>query len=161
MPHLVSALVAARDSRPSDATTHLGEAGSLAAHTGDRNHFRYHFGPSNVAAWELSIAVENGTGAEAAERFMAAPVDLSVFGSKARESFVLFDLARGWLIAGGSRDGEALRALDTADRLAPLQVRNDPIARDLVATLAGRARHRVWELDSLCNWFGVGAGSRP
>ena len=161
MLHLVSALVAARDSRPGDAATHLDEAGSLAAHTGERNHFRYHFGPSNVAAWELSIAVESGTGAEAAERFMAAPVDLSVFGSKARESFVLFDLARGWLKAGGARDGEALRALDTADRIAPLQVRNDPIARDLVATLAGRARRRVWELDSLCNRFGVGAGSRP
>jgi transcriptional regulator with XRE-family HTH domain len=161
MLHLVSALVAARDSRPGDAATHLDEAGSLAAHTGERNHFRYHFGPSNVAAWELSIAVESGTGAEAAERFMAAPVDLSVFGSKARESFVLFDLARGWSKAGGARDGEALRALDTADRIAPLQVRNDPIARDLVATLAGRARRRVWELDSLCNRFGVGAGSRP
>ncbi len=56
MLHLVSALVAARDNRPGDAATHLDEAGSLAAHTGERNHFRYHFGPSNVAAWELSIA---------------------------------------------------------------------------------------------------------
>ncbi|MGH3997131.1 MAG: helix-turn-helix domain-containing protein, partial [Pseudonocardiaceae bacterium] len=135
MLHLVSALGAARDSRPGDVATHLEEAAALAAHTGERNHFRYHFGPSNVAAWELSIAVESGTGAEAAERFTAAPIDLSVFGSKARESFVLFDLARGWLQAEGARDGEALRALDTADRIAPLQVRNDPIARDLVLTL--------------------------
>ena len=156
MLHLVSALAAARDGRPGDVATHLGEAGSLAAHTGERNHFRYHFGPSNVAAWELSIAVESGTGAEAAERFTAAPIDLSVFGSKARESFVLFDLARGWLQAEGARDGEALRALDTADRIAPLQVRNDPIARDLVRVLDRRAQRRPWELDSLCNRFGIG-----
>jgi hypothetical protein len=100
--------------------------------------------------------VENGTGAEAAERFTAAPIDLSVFGSKARESFVLFDLARGWLQAEGARDGEAVRALDTADRIAPLQVRNDPIARDLVRVLDRRAKRRVWELDSLCNRLGVG-----
>ncbi|MGH3935726.1 MAG: helix-turn-helix domain-containing protein [Pseudonocardiaceae bacterium] len=157
MLHLVSALGAARDGRPGDVATHLTEAGSLAAHTGERNHFRYHFGPSNVAAWELSIAVESGTGAEAAERFTAAPIDLSVFGSRARESFVLFDLARGWLQAEGARDGAALRALDTADRIAPLQVRNDPIARDLVLTLDRRAKRRVWELDSLCNRFGIGS----
>ncbi len=156
MLHLASALVAARDGRPGDAATHLDEAGSLAAHTGERNHFRYHFGPSNVAAWELSIAVESGTGADAAERFTAAPVDLSVFGSKARESFVLFDLARGWAAAEGARDGEALRALDIADRIAPLQVRNDPIARDLVLMLDRRAPRRVWELDSLRSRFGVG-----
>ncbi|MGH3616377.1 MAG: helix-turn-helix domain-containing protein [Pseudonocardia sp.] len=155
MLHLVSALAAARDGRAGDASTHLDEARSLAAHTGERNHFLYHFGPSNVAAWELSIAVESGTGADAAERFAAAPVDLSVFGSKARESFVLFDLARGWLQAEGFRDGEALRALDTADRIAPLQVRNDPIARDLVSDLDRRARRRVWELDSLKRRLGV------
>ncbi|MGH3875311.1 MAG: helix-turn-helix domain-containing protein [Pseudonocardiaceae bacterium] len=155
MLHLVSALGAARDNRPGDVATHLAEAGSLATHTGERNHFRYHFGPSNVAAWELSIAVESGTGAEAAERFTAAPVDLSVFGSKARESFVLFDLARGWAQAEGARDTEAIRHLDTADRLAPLQVRNDPIALDLARTLDRRAPRRTWELDSLLNRFGI------
>jgi hypothetical protein len=73
---------------------------------------------------------------------------------------VTFDLARAWAQADGARDGEALRALDTADRLAPLRVRvrvrNDPIARDLVRTLDRRARRRVWELDSLRSRFGIG-----
>jgi hypothetical protein len=32
------------------------------------------------------------------------------------------------------RDAEAIRHLDTADRLAPTRIRNDPIARDLVIT---------------------------
>jgi hypothetical protein len=79
-----------------------------------------------------------------------------VFASKEREADVSFDLARAWAQADGARDGEALRALDTADRLAPLRVRNDPIARDLVRTLDRRARRRVWELDSLRNRFGIG-----
>jgi hypothetical protein len=66
-------------------------------------------------------------------------------------------LGAGW----GARDGEALRALDTADRLAPVVVRNDPMARDLVLTLDRRAIRRVWELDSLRNRFGIsGQGPR-
>jgi hypothetical protein len=43
-----------------------------------------------------------------------------------------------------------------ADRIAPTRIRNDPIARDLVLDLDRRARRRVWELDSLCNRFGIG-----
>jgi hypothetical protein len=69
---------------------------------------------------------------------------------------VCFALARCWAQAEGARDGEALRALDTADRLASVVVRNDPMARDLVLTLDRRAKHRVWELDSLRNRFGIG-----
>jgi transcriptional regulator with XRE-family HTH domain len=155
--HLTSALVAAREARTSDVDMHLAEARSLAAHTGERNHLRYHFGPTNVAGWELSIAAENGGGPDAAERFTAAATDLSVLGSKCREGYVRFALARCYAQAEGSRDGEALRALDAADRLAPVVVRNDPIARDLVLTLDRRARRRVWELDSLRNRFGVSA----
>lgn len=154
--HLTSALVAARDGRDGDITTHLAEARSLAIHTGERNHLRYHFGPTNVAGWELSIAAENGGGPDAAERFAATAPNLSVLGSKCREGYVQFALARCWTQAEGSRDGEALRALDTADRLASVVVRNDPIARDLLQALDRRARFRSWELDSLCNRFGIG-----
>lgn len=39
-------------------------------------------------------------------------------------------------------------------------VRNHPLARELLADLYGRARRRVWELDSLRNRFGMG-GTRP
>ncbi|MBV9730941.1 MAG: hypothetical protein JO309_16345, partial [Pseudonocardiales bacterium] len=45
--------------------------------------------------------------------------------------------------------------LDTADRIAPTRIRNDPIARELVVILDRRARRRVWELESLCNRFGI------
>lgn len=156
MLHLTTALIAAHEGRTADVATHLAEARSLAIHTGERNHMRYHFGPTNVAAWELGLAVESGTGPDAAERICAAPIDLSVFSSKGRAAYVHFDLARAWAQAEGPRDQEAVRALDAADRLAPVRLRNDPIARDLVLTLDRRARHRVWELDSLRNRFGVG-----
>jgi hypothetical protein len=153
----VTALIATRDGRADDAATHFAEARSLATHTRERNHMRYHFGPTNVAAWELGLAVETGAGPAVAKRLAAAPIDLSVFGSKGRVAYVHFDLARAWAQADGRRDGEAARALDAADRLAPVRLRNDPIARDLVVALHRRARRQVWELDSLRNRFGIGS----
>lgn len=155
---LTSGLWAARAGRWEDTATQLAAARDLAAHTGERNHLRFHFGPTNVSAWELGLAVESGDGPQAAERFAAEPLDFSVFASKEREADVTFDLARAWAQAEGSRDGEALRALDAADRLAPLRIRNDPLARDLVTTLDRRAPRRVWELTSLRNRFGIGQG---
>jgi transcriptional regulator with XRE-family HTH domain len=157
MLHLTTALIAARDGRSSDVATHLAEARALAVHTGERNHMRYHFGPSNVAAWELGLAIESGNGPSAAERLTAEPLDFSVFGSKGRVAYVQFDLARGWAQAEGVHDQKAVRALDTADRLAPLRLRSDPMAKELVDTLSRRAPRRVWELDSLRRRFGLDA----
>lgn len=158
MLHLITASIAAREGRTGDVATHLAEARSLAAHTGERNHMHCHFGPTNVAAWEIGFAVEAGTGPDAAVRNAAAPIDLSVFSGKIRTAYVHFDLARAWAQAEGSHDQEALRALDTADRLAPLGIRNDPLARDLVVILDRRAPRRGWELNSLRNRFGIGTG---
>lgn len=67
-----------------------------------------------------------------------------------------FDLARSWAQAEGERDSAVIRHLDTADRIAPTRIPNDPIARDLVHVLDRRAKRRAWELDSLCHRFGVG-----
>ncbi len=158
MLHLITALIAARDGRHGDVATHFAEAVSLAAHTGERNHMRYHFGPTNVAAWELGLAVEAGNGPDAAQRFAAEPIDLSVFASKGRVAYVHFDLARAWAQADGARDAEAIRHLDAADRMAPVRLRHDPIARNLVVTLDRRSRRRPWELDSLRNRFGLHSG---
>jgi transcriptional regulator with XRE-family HTH domain len=152
MTHLLAAQLAGRDGRAGDADAHLAQAADLAQATGERNTLAWHFGPANVAAWGLSIAVERGDGPGHAERLDANPVTPTSAGRRSR---LHFDLARGYAQAEGSRDNEAIRHLDTADRIAPTRVRNDPIARDLVLTLDRRARHRVWELDSLRNRFGV------
>jgi hypothetical protein len=116
----------------------------------------YHFGSANVAAWSVSIGIELQRGPEAAERVTAnAPQMAVVLASADRRSGLHLDLARGYGQAEGGRDSEAIRHLDTADRIAPTRVRNDPIARDLLIILDRRATRRVWELDSLCNRFGV------
>ena len=152
MTHLPAAQLAGRAGRRSDAETHLSEAASLAHATGERNTLAWHFGPVNVAAWSLAIAVERGDGPSHAERLDA---DLVVPASAGRRSRLHLDLARGYAQAEGSRDREAIRHLDTADRIAPTRIRNDPFARELVMTLDRRASRRVWELDSLRNRFGM------
>lgn len=155
MLHLSAAQVAAKDGRTFEADTHLEEARALARHTGERNHLHYHFGPANVAAWSLAVAVESGSGPEGAERFERDPIDTAVFDSADRTAAVWFDLARAYSQADGGRDTETLRYLDRADQVAPLRVRRDPVVRELLSDLDRRAQRRVWELDSLKHRLGV------
>lgn len=156
MLHLTAAQLAAREGRAGDADRHLIEAGDLATRTGERNAYRFHFGPANVAAWSLAIAVELERGPSVAESVDRSPAAFAALDSADRRAGFHLDLSRAYAQAGGERDTAALAHLDAADRAAPTRVRSDPIARDLVLTLDRRAKRRVWELDSLRNRFGVG-----
>lgn len=118
MTHLLAAQLAGRDGRAGDADTHLEEAASLARATGERNTLAWHFGPANVAAWSLAIAVEQGDGPGRAERLDADPVAPTSAGRRSR---LHLDLARGYAQAEGDRDSEAIRHLDTADRIGAHQ----------------------------------------
>ncbi|MGH4009201.1 MAG: helix-turn-helix domain-containing protein, partial [Pseudonocardiaceae bacterium] len=123
MTHLLAAQLAGRNGHPGEADTHLAEAADLAQATGERNTLAWHFGPANVAAWSLAIAVERGDGPSYAERLDADPIAPRSAGRRSR---LHLDLSRGYAQAEGDRDSEAIRHLDTADRIAPTRVRNDP-----------------------------------
>ena len=158
--HLVSAQRAARDKQNDDAHAHLAEAEGIAARIGECNGMRMHFGPTNVAVWRLGMGIEMGEGGRAYELVTRKPLDVAALNSKERSAALYFDLARALVQDGPNRDAEAIRHLDTADRLAPTRIRHDPIARELVVTLDRRAPRRVWELDSLRHRFGVGGPRR-
>ncbi|HET9253783.1 MAG TPA: helix-turn-helix transcriptional regulator [Pseudonocardiaceae bacterium] len=153
--HLSAAQCAARDKRHDDARVHLGEATSIAARIGEQNGLGMHFGPSNVTVWRLGIGVELGEGGRAYEEITRIPLDVATLGSEERSSALHFDLARALVQDGARRDIAAIRHLDTADRLSSTRLRNDPIARNLLELLDRRAKYRTWELDSLCNRFGI------
>ena len=155
MTHLVHAQRAARDKQNDDARTHLAEAEGIAARIGECNGLQMHFGPTNVAVWRLAIGIEMGEGGRAYELATRMPLDVAILDSQERSAALYFDMARALVQDGPNRDAEVIRHLDTADRLAPNRIRNDPIARDLVVTLDRRAPRRVWELDSLANRFGT------
>jgi transcriptional regulator with XRE-family HTH domain len=158
--YLVSAQRAARDKQNDDAHAHLAEAEGIAVRIGECNGMRMHFGPTNVAVWRLGIGIELGEGGRAYELATRRPLDVAALNSQERSAALYFDLARALVQDGPNRDAEAIRHLDTADRLAPTRIRNDPIARELVVTLDRRAPRRVWELDSLRNRFGVSGPRR-
>lgn len=157
MLHLASAQLAAREGRATDADTHLDQARDLAGRTGERNAYRYHFGPANVTAWSLAIAVELDRGPSMAATVDTSPAIFAALDSANRRAGYHFELARAWTQSGGDRDTVALRHLDLADQVAPQQLRNDPIARELLGELDRRAHRKSWLLDSLRNRFGLTA----
>jgi transcriptional regulator with XRE-family HTH domain len=156
MLHLSSAQMAAKDHDGDRAREHLREATELAERTGERNELQFSFGPANVRAWSLSIAVELGDGAARAQQISAMEGYDANLVTADRRAALHFDLARGYAQAEGARDIESVRHLDIADRIAPQRIRHDPVAREVVAELDARARRRAWELDSLKHRLGVG-----
>jgi transcriptional regulator with XRE-family HTH domain len=156
MLHLSSAQMAAKDHNGDRARDHLREAADLAERTGERNELQFSFGPANVRAWSMSIAVELGEGADLAERITGTDGFDAHLVTADRRAALHFDLARGFAQAEGARDVESVRHLDIADRIAPQRIRHDPVAREVVAQLGARARRRAWELDSLKHRLGVG-----
>jgi Helix-turn-helix domain len=155
MVHLSGAQLAAREGRAAEAETHLSEARQLAEITGERNAYRHHFGPANVDVWSLAIAVELERGPSVADTLDTSPATFAALGSADRRAGFHLELSRAYAQSGGDRDHLALRHLDTADRIAPQRIRNDPIARDLVLTMDRRAPRRIWEVDSLRHRFGI------
>ena len=130
----------------------------MARCTGERNTLRLHFGPTNTAVWSVAVGVELGDGPGAYDRAIAESINIDALGSVNRVATLNFDFARALAQAEGGRDNAAIRHLDQADRIAPVLIRNDPIARDLLVTLHRRAPRPVWELESLRNRFGLGRG---
>lgn len=155
MLHLRHAWIDARERRGDEARAHLNEAGAVAARIGECNGMRRHFGPTNVRLNRLGNGVELDEGGLAYAEITQTPLDVDALGSQTSSSEMHLDLARALAQDGPDRDAEAIRHLDTADRLAPQRIRMNPVARDLVTDLDRRARRRVWELDSLCHRFGL------
>lgn len=157
MLHLSAAQMAAKAQDTDTADTHLALARELGVRTGERNHLHFEFGPANVQAWNLSIAVELQRGPVVAEQIEQTPGYDQGLKSAERQAALHFDLARAYSQAEGGRDVDALRHLDLADRIAPQRIRHDPLAHELLFTLDLRARRRSWELGSLKNRLAVGS----
>lgn len=156
MLHGRQAWIAARTGRGDEVAAHLDEAETIADRIGECNGMCRHFGPTNVRLHRLGIGVELGEGGRAYAEITRSPLDLEVLGSRERSSETHLDLARALVQDSSDRDAEAIRHLDTADRLAPQRIRMNPVAREVVIDMSQRTRRRVWELDSLCNRFALG-----
>ena len=150
--HLVLAIAAARDNERTDAHGYLDTARGIADRLGeDRNDFGTEFGPTNVAIHAVSIAVELGDAGQAIE--LSGLVDATTL-SPERQARYLLDVAQAHSMR--RRIGEALRALQDAERVAPEETRvhhlSRAITRDLLQLSGTRPRP---ELRDLAERFGV------
>jgi transcriptional regulator with XRE-family HTH domain len=150
--HLVLAVAAARDNKRSEAHDHLDTARKIAEQLGeDRDDYGTEFGPTNVAIHEISVAVELGDAGRAIELGQqVSPTNLS----PERQARYHLDLAQAHAMR--RQIGEALHALQEAERIAPEEARvhyvGRAVARDLVQLSGVRPRP---ELRDLAERFGV------
>lgn len=133
MLHLVQGYTAMLyDGDQARAADHLAEAEQTANRTGDGSTFDVWFGPTEVAAWRVSIAAEAGADDDALAA--ASAVDLARMQSSSRRATHLLDVARASAHQRHTR-ARAVELLATAERLAPQYVRSHPSARETVAEL--------------------------
>jgi transcriptional regulator with XRE-family HTH domain len=110
---------------------HLARAREVAARLGDgRNDYNTEFGPANVALHEIAVAVELGDAGQALR--VASSVDASALSAE-RRARMLIDLARAH--AQRRQVDEAVFTLLEAETIAPEQIRNHRIVRQLVSDL--------------------------
>ena len=142
MLQMMAAFGAAVTGRDDDMRTHLAEADELAARTGDTSDLELYFGPSNVAIWRLTMAVERGEGGRGLEA--ARDVHLDVVSRRRRAAYLL-DLGRAQ--AQERHDREAVASLLQAEQLMPQELHSNPFARQIIADLYRRARASVGRPD--------------
>lgn len=141
MLHLTSAWTEAVVGRPRDATAHLDEAAQVATRLGDDppdgGFAELQFGPTNIAQWRVSLALEGGEAGKAVE--LARAIDPQRILSTSRRA--QFHIEYGSALASTRRvDGEALVQFINAERVAPQRVRLSPVVRDTVGAMLRRAR---------------------
>lgn len=150
MLHLTAAwadLLAGDGSRVDE---HVDAAAAAAERTGDGTYGRLWFGPSNVAAWRVALAVELGDGGRVPE--LAAAVDLDSLPAAERKAGHLINLGRG-LAQEPATARDALPAFRRARRLTPTRTRWNPHVRLTVEQLL----YEVGGTDvrAFASWLGV------
>ena len=139
--NLVLSVINAREGNRKGTHEHIDRARGIAARLGeDRNDFDTEFGPTNVEIHAVSTAVELGDAGLALE--VAQQVDASSL-SPERQSRFLLDVARAH--AQRRHVGEATAALLESEALAPEQVHDHHLAREVIRDLIQLSEPRVPE----------------
>ncbi|HEY8471059.1 MAG TPA: helix-turn-helix transcriptional regulator [Natronosporangium sp.] len=122
----------------------------------DRNHYWSSFGPTNVLLHRVAAAVEMGEGQYAIATHEQIGADGFAALVPERRVHYLLDMARGWAQVGDvHRAGEMLVA---GDRLAPMELRSRPIAREILGDVVRRSQGKLPPaIHELAEHVGVGA----
>lgn len=148
---LQRAVAASRLNEADTAYDHLARAREIAGRLGDgRNDYNTEFGPANVALHEIAVAVEVGDAGLALRT--AEAVDTSHLSDE-RRARMRIDVARAH--AQRRQVDQAVSALLEAETVAPEQVRNHRIARQLVSDLLTMQEPPSADLRELADHIGA------
>jgi transcriptional regulator with XRE-family HTH domain len=153
MLHLTAALDNAVADRTANVATHLAEVDDLAARTGDRTDLEMYFGPTNAAIWSMAIALEQGESRRAREA--ARSVSAGSIVGRSRKATYFQDLGRA--LAADGRPREAVHAMLQAERLNPVEIRNNVMGHQVVIDLLPQVSRSAGgiELRALAHRMGI------
>lgn len=134
--HLLGATEAARDDDADQARRMLDVAARVAGRTGETNHFRIVFGPTNVALHRVSTAVELGRTSQALE--LAEQV--AIHKAPAVERRLTFHLDTARCYARKNNDVAAVHMIQRIQRESPEELRYSPLLRETLRQIKGRAK---------------------
>jgi transcriptional regulator with XRE-family HTH domain len=137
--HLLGAAEAARDDRSTEASRMLDTAEKAAAVTGETNHYRMVFGPTNVAVHRVSVSVELGRTREALD--LAERVAIEAAPAVERRLTHRLDVARCY--ARKRNDIAAIHMIQHIHRESPEELTHSVMVREVLRELMGRARPSV------------------
>ncbi|MBX6721795.1 MAG: helix-turn-helix transcriptional regulator [Dactylosporangium sp.] len=144
--HLLGATEAARDDDAAAARRLLDAAEAIAGRTGETNHYRMVFGPTNVALHRVSTAVELGRVGEALDLVERVPADRA----PAVERRLTFHLDAARCYVRKRIDVAAVHMIQRIHRESPEELRYNSLVRETLRQLGGRAKAAVRpELDPL------------
>jgi hypothetical protein len=134
-----------------DADAHLEEAAETAGRTGEGRAYQLCFGPTNVAAWRVALAVEDGAGGGRVQE-LAQAVNVAALPMRERRAGHWINVGRG--LAQDPRTARrAVEAFRRARRLTPMRTRLNPFVR----AAAERLLHDVGgpEVRQFAIWLGI------
>lgn len=137
--HLMGATEAARDDDSDGARRYLDVAERIASRTGETNHYRMVFGPTNVALHKISTVVELGKTRQALE--LAERV--SVEKAPAVERRITFHLDSARCYARQKNDIAAVHMLQRVHRDSVEELRYNVIARETLRQIMGRGKAAI------------------
>ncbi|MFI6451930.1 helix-turn-helix domain-containing protein [Streptosporangium amethystogenes] len=141
---LRAAITAARKNDADEAWSRHRLAAETVTRLGARqrtNYYELSINQPNIDIHGVAIAVELGDGPQAVRRAQSVHLPKGIQASRA--GYHHLDYARGLLWCG--RRDDALAELEQAEKIAPMLVRNHPMAQQAVRTLLGSERYGYGE----------------
>lgn len=150
--HLRQAVFSARAGRADDSDAHINEARDIINRgVPIAPYFDVHANRINVDIHAVAMPVELCDGTTALAR--AETIRLDDREEPERVGHHYIDLARAWVLHGNRE--LALRSLQAARRVAPLQTRYHPSVRETLHAIAAADRRSTETLAGFARWAGI------